>query len=108
MLVLKKYSTLYDIIINSNIVKIGSDKIAGFRTRLSKYLKDLGLQKKRYNDGFYYYGIVEKQTIYHVNVRDGKPTIDLDEITRKRNEELRNFIFTSQEHQIFKEINNKQ
>jgi hypothetical protein len=55
-----KASTLYDIIINSNIVKIDNNKIGGFRTRLSKYLKDIGLQKKRYNDGFYYYGIVEK------------------------------------------------
>lgn len=65
-----KASTLYDIIINSNAVKIDSNKIAGFRTRLSKYLKDLGLQKKRYNDGFYYYGIIEKQSIYPVNLRE--------------------------------------
>jgi hypothetical protein len=93
-----KASTLYDIIINSNAVKIDSDKISGFRTRLSKYLKDLGLQKKRYNDGFYYYGIVEKHPIiYHANVRDGKPTIELSEIMRKRSEESNNFVFVYKE-----------
>lgn len=94
-----KASTLYDIIINSNVVKIDSNKISGFRTRLSKYLKDLGLQKKRYNDGFYYYGIIEKQIIYHGNIREGKLTIKLDEIIRKRNEECRNYVFNSQEIQ---------
>jgi hypothetical protein len=28
---------------------------------LSKYLKYLGLKKKRYNDGYYYYGIINKE-----------------------------------------------
>jgi hypothetical protein len=28
--------------------------------RLSNYLKDMGLQKKRYNDGYYYYGLKPK------------------------------------------------
>lgn len=56
-----KASALYDILISSNAIKIDADKLAGFKTRLSKYLKDIGLQKKRYNDGFYYYGIVEKR-----------------------------------------------
>ena len=57
-----KASVLYDLIIHSNVLKMEKDneKIAGFRTRLSKYLKDIGLQKKRYNDGFYYYGIIKK------------------------------------------------
>ena len=63
-----KASTLHDIIIESKIVKIENDKLAGFKNRLSKYLKDLGLLKKRYNDGFYYYGIVEKyQNTYPKN-----------------------------------------
>lgn len=53
-----KASTLYDIILNSPLVSIEPAKLAGFKTRLAKYLKDLGLQKKRYNDGFYYYGIL--------------------------------------------------
>lgn len=29
----------------------------GLNVRLSNYLKDMGLQKKRYNDGYYYYGL---------------------------------------------------
>lgn len=31
-----------------------------FRNRLSKYLIKLGLTKKRYSDGYYYYGIVKR------------------------------------------------
>lgn len=53
-----KASVLYDIILNSPFVNVEHSKLAGFKTRLAKYLKDAGLQKKRYNDGFYYYGIV--------------------------------------------------
>ena len=85
-----KASTLYDIIINSKFMKIDSNKIAGFRTRLSKYLKDLGLQKKRYNDGFYYYGIVEKAPLFN----DHKSlNIKYEEMQRKRKEEEKGFIF---------------
>lgn len=91
-------SSLYDIIINSNFVKIDSNKISGFRTRLSKYLKDLGLRKKRYNDGFYYYGIIEKQPIYPFNNAMDCKSIKLDEIIRKRDLEYRSF-FNSQEIQ---------
>lgn len=32
----------------------------GFALRLSKYLSELGLKKKRFNDGFYYYGMILK------------------------------------------------
>jgi hypothetical protein len=32
----------------------------GLNVRLSNYLKDMGLQKKRYNDGYYYYGFKPK------------------------------------------------
>lgn len=36
-----------------------------FKNRLSRYLKDLGLLKKRYNDGYYnYYGIIINNLIY--------------------------------------------
>lgn len=94
-----KASTLYDIIINSNVVKIDSNKISGFRTRLSKYLKDLGLQKKRYNDGFYYYGIVDKAPTFNEYGGLKRLNITYDEIIRKRNEECRNFVFNSQEIQ---------
>lgn len=82
-----KASVLYDMIINSNVVKIDKDKMAGFRTRLSKYLKDIGLSKKRYNDGFYYYGIVEKYTNKPLHKMSDK--FDLDEIIKKRNEDLK-------------------
>jgi hypothetical protein len=95
-----KASSLYDIIINSKVVKIDNDKLAGFRTRLSKYLKDIGLKKKRYNDGFYYYGIVEKNPtllsdINSSNIRKDKTSINLEEIMRKRHEEYLYFTQTS-------------
>lgn len=90
-----KASTLYDIIINSKVVKIDNDKVSGFRTRLSKYLKDIGLQKKRYNDGFYYYGIVEKYNllpdINTLDTRRDKIHLTLKEITRQREEEYLSF-----------------
>lgn len=38
-------------------------KIDGnFNVRLSNYLKELGIQKKRYNDGYYYYGLEPKHS----------------------------------------------
>ena len=49
--------------IESSICKIDKSKLSGFRNRLSTYLKELGLQKKRYNDGYYYYGIIDKCAI---------------------------------------------
>lgn len=83
-----KASTLYDIIINSNIVKIDKNKIAGFRTRLSKYLKDLGLQKKRYNDGFYYYGIVEKTPVNIIHDNASVSNAYQQMITQRQNEKF--------------------
>lgn len=83
-----KASTLYDIIINSTVISIDNNKISGFRTRLSKYLKDLGLKKKRYNDGFYYYGIVEKNTDLCLAE---KCKISLNELINSRNEDDRQF-----------------
>jgi len=56
-----KASALCEIMIKNNIVTISSDKITSFKNRLSHYLKTAGLRKKRYNDGFYYYGIREKE-----------------------------------------------
>lgn len=32
-----------------------------FRNRLSKYLTKMGLQKKRFSDGYYYYGLVRRE-----------------------------------------------
>lgn len=88
-----KASTLYELIINSNVVKIDNDKIAGFRTRLSKYLKDIGLQKKRYNDGYYYYGIVHNHTKFYTSKGHNKD-IDINDVIKKRSEELNSFFHT--------------
>ncbi len=95
-----KASALYDIIISSKIVKIDEDKIAGFRNRLSKYLKDIGLQKKRYNDGFYYYGIVEKEPDinnleYGINTRVNKPNINIGEVSQKWVNELSSYVHST-------------
>jgi len=64
-----KSSTLYDLVINSNVLNLPKDKLSGFKNRLSEYLKEIGLQKKRYNDGFYYYGIIDKSTITSLDER---------------------------------------
>lgn len=54
-----KASVLYDMIVDEPSLNkfIEQSKLTSFKNRLSKYLKELGLQKKRYNDGYYYYGI---------------------------------------------------
>lgn len=52
-----KASTLCDIIMNNLLVDIKTHSVNSFRNRLSKYLTNLGLRKKRFNDGFYYYGV---------------------------------------------------
>lgn len=54
-----KASVLYDMIVKEPSLNkfIEQSKLTSFKNRLSKYLKELGLQKKRYNDGYYYYGI---------------------------------------------------
>ena len=43
---------------NDDVVFYESEAV--FRTRLSKYFAELGLSKKRYSDGYYYYGITKK------------------------------------------------
>ena len=82
-----KASALYDIIINSNSVLIDQSKLGGFKNRLSKYLKDLGLEKKRFNDGYYYYGIKVKNNGY-IEVST-EPLVDCvsKRITQRRDEE---------------------
>lgn len=52
-----KASVLANIVVEESGYKIDKTKMPGFINRLSQYLKTLGLQKKRYNDGYYYYGI---------------------------------------------------
>ena len=63
-----KASTLLNIIVDfikKNKDLLGKEHLKNitdnsFRIRLSTYLHELGLEKKRYNDGYYYYGIVKK------------------------------------------------
>jgi hypothetical protein len=57
-----KASDIQEFILNSNKCQVDKEKISGFKNRLSKYLKDMGLEKKRYNDGYYYYGLEPKLT----------------------------------------------
>lgn len=99
-----KASTLYDIIITSKVVKIENDKLSGFKTRLSKYLKDIGLKKKRYNDGFYYYGIVKKENKFLTPCN--KQVISLEEIIKRRDEEKSNYMYN--ENHTFLGLNTKQ
>ncbi len=55
-----KFTDLCSLIENSPCINISKTKLRGLKNRLSGYLKNLGLQKKRYNDGYYYYGIKTK------------------------------------------------
>ena len=52
-----KFTDLYNIILNTLTLSIDKTKVNGLKNRLSTYLKNLGLIKKRYSDGYYYYGI---------------------------------------------------
>jgi hypothetical protein len=54
-----EYVLKYEEILGKESLTKVSDN--GFKIRLATYLTDLGLQKKRYNDGYYYYGIVKKK-----------------------------------------------
>lgn len=55
-----KASEIYDIITNSELCRIEHINLTGFKNRLLVYLNDLGLSKKRCDDGYYYYGITKK------------------------------------------------
>ncbi len=56
-----KASILHEHISKNKMLNIEVDKQGAFKNRLSQYFKEIGLEKKRYNDGFYYYGIIDKQ-----------------------------------------------
>jgi hypothetical protein len=86
-----KAKVLYDTILNEDSCCVDRTKIAGFKNRLSNYLKELNLQKKRYSDGYYYYGIVEKEatidTMSSILARDDKSLDKLyAEISKQRHE----------------------
>jgi len=73
-----KAKVLYDILTKEKLCVIDKTKLAGFKNRLSNYLKELNLQKKRYSDGYYYYGIVKK-TLVKENKKELKNITDIIE-----------------------------
>ena len=101
-----KASELCDLIINSGIVKVDKNSNS-FKTRLSKYLKELGLKKKRYNDGFYYYGLVERLPIvskpkYGANVNE-----EFEKFKRER-DDLSNLLAHENKAKMFVEHRNNE
>ena len=59
-------------------------KTNGFKNRLSKYLKDLGFEKKRYDDGYYYHGISSKMIIFNKPIEQ----TDIDNYIKERKSPL--------------------
>jgi hypothetical protein len=55
-----KFTDIFNLIINSSIIDLDKTKLGGLYNRLSEYLKKIGLKKKRYSDGYYYYGLAKK------------------------------------------------
>jgi len=56
-----KASTLCEIITQTIAINmLKKDNFNSFRIRLATYLQDFGLKKKRFNDGYYYYGLKAK------------------------------------------------
>lgn len=54
-------SALFDMVVGQGgVCRVAESQKPAFRVRLSRYLKDLGLDKKRFSDGFYYYGMRAK------------------------------------------------
>lgn len=51
-----KFTNLF----NSIVASLEISNPNSLKNQLSQYLKNLGLNKKRYNDGYYYYGITKK------------------------------------------------
>ncbi len=61
-----------------------SDKLS-FRNRLSKYLLGIGLNKKRFSDGFYYFGICSKAFIKSKESNK----LSLEQILKDRQDQLK-------------------
>ena len=77
-----KSSILHDVI-NSK-AKTANNYNNGFKNRIPKYLKDLGLVKKLEKDGYYYYGIR-----YKFNKNNNKITqLDIDEYIKDRKDPI--------------------
>jgi len=74
---------------NFQILGIDLGNVIAFRNRLGKYLLDIGLQKKRFGDGFYYYGLKSKYNSLK-NI-DLKVDNVLDKILKERETEFEKF-----------------
>jgi hypothetical protein len=83
-----KAAELYNALLE--VVQVGEADKMNFRTRMSKYLKSMGLQKKRYSDGYYYYGLVERPVATSAEVTMEIPQHDemMIKYVKKRCEEM--------------------
>ena len=59
------------------------EQAAVFKKRVSGYLVEFNLQKKRYADAYYYYGITRKEY----------PTINLTDLEKQRDIDRKGFFF---------------
>ena len=75
-----------------------SDKMS-FRNRLSKYLLNAGLQKKRFSDGFYYFGMKNK-----FDIKVNEKVKSIDEIMSERNKEFETYIKNNTEFESYSYI----
>lgn len=58
-----KATELFNDIMCYSQVSVDEHEKLSFRNRLSGYLKELNVAKKRFSDGFYYYGLKRKRTL---------------------------------------------
>jgi len=71
------------------ILGIELGNIIAFRNRLAKYLLDIGLQKKRFGDGFYYYGLKGKFNGFkNVDLKDDNV---IEKLMKERDADLEKF-----------------
>jgi len=74
---------------NFQILGVCVGNIIAFRNRLSKYLLDIGLQKKRFGDGFYYYGLKGKYNGFkNVDLKDDNV---IEKLMKEREVEFEKF-----------------
>ncbi len=72
--------------INKGLKLFVQDKLS-FAKRISSYLLELKLNKKRYSDGIYYYGIEPK--VNSINLKKSSSEIELDYLERLKEYELK-------------------
>jgi hypothetical protein len=70
-------------------INIDNSEIYQFRIRLSKYLQELGINKKRFTIGYFYYGMVRKYSKY---IKQDLKHINLHELEESRNNELQEIL----------------